>query len=726
MSDAVKTRAAFPAPVARGSQFTLPCNTCGLRVDPLRAPRVAIFWERFHYFCSPECRERFVPGQAGPQPAEAGGSGSPPARGVSPSPSAAASATLAPVPDEQYSSPSSNTKTGSGWLQAALTLGVVAALSASPFLAVAVPPWAGPLAALGACLALQRRVDNGRGGTRPHERAFTLVAPLVATLAALGSLVLDPSAAAQNTRVAGAISAVAALSLLAAARKRRNLEAASTHVARALALSGSRPRADGTLGRVELKPGEELQLLAGDRLAADAVVAAGRATIEPWLGARSLVVREEGDALLTGAKVIDGALRAVVRWVGNDRAWARLTVDPQRRADRHSALAKLAERISTTGAFGVGLATGLISLALEVRLAIAVSYAAAAYAVLGNIGLTELVGLYISRGVHRLLGRGISVRNAAALDRAGRTTSVVFCDQGTLLRGELNVASIEPSAGTSPSELTRLLAGAYAGVPSPIAAALQRSALAQKLRPDATRSPNYLPGLGVTAVASNGQSLVAGRRSLLLERRISVASAETRIAELEALGRSVLLVALDGRWVGLCALQDSLQTGARAAAQCLIDAGVEPVLLSAETRATCQALARHIGIDHVRPEVLPDDRASEIRRLSLTGAAVAVVGRGADDAALAAAALSINIDCTGGPLERWDIDVASGDVRDAAQVIKLARELHQETRLALLIAVTPGLGALLLLLLGVPTWILPLCAVAGALSALHRLDVSRG
>jgi P-type E1-E2 ATPase len=183
----------------------------------------------------------------------------------------------------------------------------------------------------------------------------------------------------------------------------------------------------------------------------------------------------------------------------------------------------------------------------------------------------------------------------------------------------------------------------------------------------------------------------------------------------------VLLVALDGRWVGLVALQDGLRPGARAATQTLLDAGVEPVLLSGEARETCRALARHIGIEHVRPEVLPNDRAAEVRRLARTPGTVAVVGSSIDDAALAAAPLSINIDARGGPLERCDIDIVSGDVRDAATAVQLARALHTETRTAAFTALVPTAFGLLGLLASLPVWAMPLLGLLGALLAMRRL-----
>ena len=722
MIDRVRARRSFPAPVPVGAPQKLPCSTCRGPVDPLRAARVAIFAERFHYFCSPECRVRFVPGarpSLPPPPITAPlGAASPYAAPFAEQrqslPGEAASALPGPVPRRLGLFETE----GASWFSAAIALGIAAALLASPRLhGLHASRWLPAITAGAACAAFL----VGRGRRVRRGALWAPAAPALATLAAVLGWLVAPSDAAVSARVAGVVCAVAAGSELWMARLSRSFDAFGEWLALALGADASPGEWRSAASSAALKPGEELVLRSGDRVNVDVVITAGQAQVEPWPGSRLRVSRGEGDGLLAGASVVDGALRAVVRWAGADRSWARLSVDPARRADRHLAVARISERLSTTGAALLGVLAGVLSLSLGNRPLIALCHASAVSAALGNVALGELIALYVAQGVHRLQLRGICFRSAAALDRAGRTSSVVFCDRGTLLSGELSVASIEPSGDIDDVELLALLAGAYAGVSSPIASALQRSLAAHKLRPDATRSPNHMPGLGVTAVASNGQALVAGTRALLLERRISVASAETRIGELEALGRSVLLVALDGRWVGLVALQDGLRPGARAATQTLIDAGVEPVLLSGEARETCRALARHIGIEHVRPEVLPQDRAAEVRRLANGAGVLAVVGSSVDDAALAAAPLSINIDARGGPLERCDIDIASGDVRDAAGAVQLARALHARTRSAWLIAVAPTTLGLLATLAGLPPWVLPLLGLSGSIAAARQL-----
>src|SRR6185436_17854419 len=182
-----------------------------------------------------------------------------------------------------------------------------------------------------------------------------------------------------------------------------------------------------------------------------------------------------------------------------------------------------------------------------------------------------------------------------------------------------------------PDDVLALAAGAERSEEHPIAAAIVRAARTRGVRPDGVRNPNFHPGLGVTAVTSSGEELCVGNRALMLEQRISIATAESRVAELEALGRTVVLVAVGARLVGLIGLQDGLRPGARAAIQHLLDAQVEPVLMSGDARETCEAIGRSLDIDHIRPEVLPGDRGGEVRRIIEAGMGVATRGHAGID-----------------------------------------------------------------------------------------------
>lgn len=206
---------------------------------------------------------------------------------------------------------------------------------------------------------------------------------------------------------------------------------------------------------------------------------------------------------------------------------------------------------------------------------------------------------------------------------------------------------------------------------------------------------------------------------MMLREHVSMARLESKLAALEALGRTVLLVAIGGRLVGFVALQDGLRTGARAAVQYLLDARIEAVLMSGDARETCEAIARSLDIEHVRPEVLPADRAAEIRRISEAGATVAVVGRaGSDDTALGAADVAVALEAAGSPMGEWAVMLAGDDVRDAARAVVGAKRARNQARTALVIGLAPGIAAALAIAFGLlPPAYSPLAVLLGAIGA---------
>jgi Cu+-exporting ATPase len=478
---------------------------------------------------------------------------------------------------------------------------------------------------------------------------------------------------------------------------------------------------------IDLRPGEEIVVEAGEVIPIDATVTAGVAVVVPWRGATARSERREGDVIVAGSRVIEGRLRAIVSWAGPDRAWIRLSNDPRRRGDLFSNLARagrvFAERLAPffTGAATLG-AFASTSSAVEIGI-LAVSVQAA----LSGPVLATVPSLHVMRAVLQGLRRGIAFRSAEAFDRAAKVSSLAFCARGTLLLGEPEVADIDAFGDHRPTDVLALVAGAESGAQHATATAVLRAARARGVRPDGVRSPTLQPGLGTTAVASNGQTLVVGSRGLMLKEHVSVAAVESRITDLEAMGRSVLLVALGGRLIGLLGLQDGLRPGARASVQHLLDIRVEPVLLSGDARETCEALGRALDIDHIRPEVAPAERGDAIRRLADGGAIVAVVGRSpADDTALGAADVSIALGSAGSTAAEWSVQLASDDVRDAAFAIRLAHDARREARLALSLALLPAIGGSLIAALGLGAPALgPVGAALGGTLALLRLRARR-
>lgn len=748
-----------PPPPVRGGA----CAECGNPVDPLRASRVAIFNDRFRYFCSSECRERYEPraplkpppaprlrtptSESALRAAVARGAevaehptaealaqvasdgladlAAPTASGASaPKATAENDATQPPVGPDDVVAP-----TDAGGLLLALAslggvLGIALALAGGSGIVLTLRLVV-VVVACGAFVA--ERLMGRRDPTEPHSAAL-LAAPLVAAGAALVARVLGLHHTGAAITLTGVVTAAGAVSVWLMHRARRPGEAEREQILEALSGNTHRVLGDEVVEAraQDLRPGEEIVVDAGESVPVDATVTAGTARVAPWLGASVVEERSEGDPIVAGARVVEGRLRLVVGWAGFDRAWVRLTDDPRRRADLLAPTARIGRLTAERGA---PIAAGLAALTAFAQnhgwLGI-VMFAVAAQAALSSAGVAEIGALHVGLSVLASLKRGIAIRSADALDRAGRISSLAFCARGTLLLGEPELANIEPIGAHEPEKVLALVAGAESGATHPVATAVLRAARARGVRPDGVRSPNVQPGLGVTAVASNGEQLVVGSRALMLKERISVASAEGRITDLEAMGRTVLLVALGSRLIGVVGLQDGLRPGARAAVQHLLDVGVEPVLLSGDSRETCEALGRALDIEHIRPELLPTERGEEIRRLADGGAIVGVVGRTpGDDVTLSAADVPVALGAAGSSIAEWAIQLASDDVRDAAYAIRLAHRCRSEARVGLILTIGAGIGGAVAVAFGLaPPSVAPLAALAGTTAALFRLRSS--
>ena len=744
---------------------TLPCSTCRAPVDPLRAPRVAHFDEHFRYFCSASCEEKYrtgEPARSQARPKLSASPAAPAAEAPLPSfedPSWEQSLPEDPAPaatfDDTHSladeagpglrepttdappevahpgveDPSLSVDAGTLLLSLAVlgaTLSLVLLLTGSSELSLA----ARLVVAAVATAALVAECAMGhRNATELHPLA-TLCGPVIAVAAAIGLRLSEQPEAESAIGLSGVVTLCAASSLLFVRRARRPLELERQQLLADLDRQGRRIIAGGEVtetNAADLRPGEEIVVEAGDVLPVDATVTAGSAHVLPWLGAKQQVERREGDSLVAGATVIDGTLRAIVGWAGHDRAWIRLTHDPRRRADLHGKPARLGRNLAEKAAPFVAGFAALLAFAGAGNSPTVLLLGIASFAALAQAGVAEVGSLQLMRAVLSALRRGVAFRSAEALDRAGRVSSVAFCARGTLLLGEPEVTSIDALAGHDTESVLSFAAGAEASTEHPAAAAVLRAARARSIRPDAVRSPTPLAGLGITAVAGSGQQLAVGSRALMLRERIGVAGAEARISELEAMGRSVLLVALGGRLIGVIGLQDGLRAGARAAVQHVMDVGVEPILLSGDARDTCEALGRALDIDHLRPEVPPSERGDEVRRLRDGGAVVAVVGRTPnDDGALAAADVSVALSVAGSGSSEWSVQLASDDVRDAAYSLRVAHQARREAQLGLSMILAPALCAVVVAAFGfTPGALAPVATCLGTALALSRLRIER-
>jgi cation transport ATPase len=744
------------------------CPGCGQGVDPLRAGHVAVLEGRFRYFCRAECKRQYLESRGRPQDEDVA-TASPPEvasyirpkvdrvaraeKRSEPPPPPAPSPTPPPV-EEPDSEPGASDAPptlpsperplrphhpqGSSARAGSVSRfeGVLAAVDAVGVACGALVPAIGLLGAsadvarvplvLAACAALSLRLAFGqRAPADPH--------PLVVLAPSLGAVAAACWARAAHDPRATPIAALAGLGCAAGiiveslvARARQRVQADRERVERALDVRVRAVQGEETidLPAAEVRPGEQVVVEAGELVGVDAVVTAGEARVVPWLDAKVEVVRREGDPIVAGARVVASRLRMTTTWSGRERAWVRLLGSPASRIDVE---APTARALRHTVERGIGLAAAVVGISAVAANAKPVEIVAAMCAgamAFGSKALVSLVALHFARAHLDALGCGITYKDPRAFERAASSNIAVLSARGTVLMGEPEIVAVEAVGRSEPggSEqgdagwVLSLAAGAETASTHPFAAAILRAARTRGVRPDHVRNATAHAGLGVTALTSTGERLVVGGRAIMLEEKIGVAVADTRVTELEAQGRSVLLVAVADRLVGLIALQDGLRAGARAAVQRLLDARIEPILLSGEARDTCETIGRALDIEHVRPEVLPADRGAEVRALAEGGNVVAVVGHpSGDDGALGAADVAVAMGAAGSTPGEWAVALASDDVRDAAMALAIPHETRDRVRAAIAIGATPGLIALLAIGFGIaPLAVAPVAALLGA------------
>ena len=569
-----------------------------------------------------------------------------------------------------------------------------------------------PLALLAVGVLFVCRLSSARRAAEESVPAPLLVlAPVgAASVVALISVVTrHPHAEAHGVFVA--LSAASALGVdLLLVRAHRDVLALRARTAQALAVTARVVRGEDVvaLDASLVKPGEQVIVEAGETVPVDGIVVALEAEVAPWVDSPALVKKAEGDAVVAGAIVASGRLRVNATFSGAERAWLRLTPSGGRPIETSAPFVMLVRRAVERGALlGAALVAGAVYADNGSWLDVAIAACGGGY-VLAAACSVSAAALAHARGHVAAQRRGIVYKDANAFEAAARADVAVLCSRGTILRGEPEIVAVEAITKDGPSSEARdvetrtvarvlaVAAGAEISSTHPFASAILREARARGVAADNMRSVLGHSGLGVTALAANGDRVIGGSRAFLLQEKVSVAIADARTSELEAEGRSVLLVAVGGRLVGLLALQDGLRAGARAAVQRLHDSRIEPVLLSGEARDTCETIARALDIEHVRPEILPVDRGAEVRALADGGHIVAALGHAStDDGALGAADVSIAMDAAGAAPGEWGVALASDDVRDAILALTVPRASRDRARVAVVIGgITQAASAL--------------------------------
>jgi len=290
------------------------------------------------------------------------------------------------------------------------------------------------------------------------------------------------------------------------------------------------------------------------------------------------------------------------------------------------------------------------------------------------LGLATPTALLVGTGRGAQLG--VLIKGPEVLESTRRIDTVVLDKTGTVTLGEMSLVDLVVADGASRDEALRLAGAVEQGSEHPIGRAIAAAASAELGRPLPTVDGfRNLEGLGVEGLVE-GVTVVAGRPSLLAHRSLPLpAELERFRAHAAARGQTVVAAGWDGAARAIFAVADTVKPGAAEAVRRLRGLGLRPVLVTGDNAATARAVAAEVGVEEVVAEVLPGDKVDAVARLQREGRVVAMVGDGVNDApALAQADLGLAIGTgTDVAIEASDLTLISGDLRAAADAIRLSR-----------------------------------------------------
>lgn len=431
----------------------------------------------------------------------------------------------------------------------------------------------------------------------------------------------------------------------------------------------------------DLRVGDEFVVRPGEKIATDGVVVEGHSAVDQsMLTGESVPVEVGPGDGVTGATVNESG-RLIVRatHVGAETQLAQMAKLVEDAQSGKAAVQRLADRISgvfvpiviviAVASLGVWIGAGF-PLVSAFTAAVSVLIIACPCA----LGLATPTALLVGTG--RGAQMGVLIKGPEALEQTRKVDTILLDKTGTVTTGRMTLQDALPLEGVDRADLLKYAGAVEAGSEHPIAQAIAKGAateLGAALPP--VESFKNTVGKGVSGVVE-GRGVLVGRAPLLED--WSITPSEDLLAlqqQAESEGKTAVLVAWDGAAKGVIVVSDTVKDTSAEAIRELRKLGLDPVLLTGDNWGAARAVAKEVGIDHVIAGVLPGDKVSEVERLQAEGRSVAMVGDGINDApALAQADLGLSMGTgTDVAIQASDLTLVSGDLRSAADAIRLSR-----------------------------------------------------
>ena len=445
-------------------------------------------------------------------------------------------------------------------------------------------------------------------------------------------------------------------------------------------------RRDGNESEIPLesvKVGDEIVVRPGGRVPVDGTISGGDSYVDESMitGEPTPVHKATGEAVVGGTVNQRGAFTFRAEAVGANTALSRIVAmvqEAQASKAPAQALADVAGKYLVYVALAAGVTAFLVWYLLGAGVLFALTAAVSAIVIACPDALALATPTAITVGVGKGAREGILFKNATALEAASKIQMVIFDKTGTLTVGKPTLTDAIAIAPLTEDQLIGAAASADAASEHPLARAIVAGAAARKLRVTNATSFEALTGKGVRATV-DGTEVFVGNQALLTDMKLKVSSdLGRRAAALADDAKTPMYVVLGGAVAGIIAVADEIRPSAKDAVGRLKQIGVRTAMVTGDNRKTAEAVARLLGIETVLADVLPADKASEVKKLQAEGLNVAMVGDGVNDApALAQADVGIAIGAgTDVAIETADVVLMKNDPSAVAGAVILARHVR--------------------------------------------------
>ncbi|MGG3643388.1 heavy metal translocating P-type ATPase [Bacillus gobiensis] len=431
----------------------------------------------------------------------------------------------------------------------------------------------------------------------------------------------------------------------------------------------------------EVKALDIVYVKPGEKVPVDGEIIEGRSALdESMITGESIPVdKTTGDVVIGSTINKNGFLKVKATKVGKDTALAQIIKVVEEAQGSKAPIQRLADVIS--GIFvpiviGIAVVTFLVwylfvspgdfAAALEKLIAVLVIACPCA------LGLATPTSIMAGSG--RAAEYGILFKGGEHLETTHRLDTVILDKTGTVTNGKPTLTDVIVSNGMDKSEFLRLVSTSEKNSEHPLAEAIVQGVKDRGIKLGDSEHFEAIPGFGIHSIVET-KSMLIGTRRLLANNDIDIQEIIPQVEKLEKQGKTAMLVAIDNQFAGVVAVADTIKETSKKAIHRLQEMGLEVVMITGDNKATAQAIASEVGIEHVIAEVLPEGKAEEVKKLQNAGKKVAMVGDGINDApALATADIGMAIGTgTDVAMEAADITLIRGDLNSIADAIFMSK-----------------------------------------------------